>query len=75
VPFFGLTSAAEIDSFGLGIKITSIASDYCSYQREADTRSLTGERMIKVFTALTERRKNSNAVRNSVKFWRHFKKT
>jgi heptosyltransferase II len=55
VSFFAPTSAAEIDDFGLGIKITSTSADYCSYKRDADNSSLTADRLMQAFTGLTER--------------------
>lgn len=49
VAFFAPTSAAEIDSFGLGVKVCSTAPDYCSYWRDADNRTLTAERIFEAF--------------------------
>lgn len=45
VAFFAPTSAAEIELYGLGEKVRSTAPDYCSYAREADTSTLTAERL------------------------------
>jgi heptosyltransferase-2 len=45
VAFFAPTSAAEIELYGLGEKVTSSAPDYCSYRRDADTSTLTVERL------------------------------
>jgi len=45
VAFFAPTSAAEIELFGLGEKIVSTAPDYCSYKPDADTSTLTPERI------------------------------
>lgn len=45
VAFFAPTSAAEIDDFGLGYKVVSLASDYCSYSPLADNRTITAERL------------------------------
>ena len=45
VAFFAPTSAAEIELFGLGEKVVSSAPDYCSYKPDADTSSLTPERL------------------------------
>lgn len=45
VAFFAPTSAAEIDLFGRGEKVVSTAPDYCSYQPDADTSTLTVERL------------------------------
>ena len=43
--FFAPTSAAEIELYGLGEKVVSTAPDYCSYRRDADTSTLTIERL------------------------------
>lgn len=45
VAFFAPTSAAEIELFGLGEKVVSTASDYCSYRADADNSSITTERL------------------------------
>lgn len=45
VAFFAPTSAAEIELYGLGEKVISTAPDYCSYQKDADNSSITGERV------------------------------
>lgn len=45
VAFFAPTSAAEIEMFGLGEKVASTAPDYCSYKPDADTSTLTPERV------------------------------
>lgn len=45
VAFFAPTSAAEIDLFGRGEKVVSTAPDACSYARDADTSTLTVERL------------------------------
>ncbi len=45
VAFFAPTSAAEIELYGLGEKVVSTAADACSYRAEADTRTLTVERL------------------------------
>lgn len=45
VAFFAPTSAAEIDLFGRGEKVVSTAPDYCSYRPDADTSTLTAERI------------------------------
>jgi len=44
--FFSPTSAAEIDTWGIGTKITSTTEDYCSYRSNADNRTITAERII-----------------------------
>ena len=45
VAFFAPTSAAEIEMYQLGEKVQSTAPDYCSYKAEADTSTLTPERV------------------------------
>jgi heptosyltransferase-2 len=45
VCFFAPTSAAEIELYGLGEKVVSTASDYCSYKPDADNSSITPERL------------------------------
>lgn len=45
VAFFAPTSAAEIEMYGLGEKVVSTAPDYCSYKPDADTSTLTAERI------------------------------
>ena len=45
VAFFAPTSAAEIELFGRGEKVVSTAPDYCSYRPDADTSTLTVERL------------------------------
>jgi len=55
VSFFAPTSAAEIDDFGLGIKIISTSADYCSYRRDADNSSLTANRVMQAFDSLCAR--------------------
>lgn len=45
VAFFAPTSAAEIELYGKGEKVVSTAPDYCSYRRDADTSTLTAERI------------------------------
>lgn len=45
VAFFAPTSAAEIELYGLGEKVQSESSDYCSYRPDADNSSITVERL------------------------------
>lgn len=45
VSFFAPTSAAEIELYGLGTKVASTAPDACSYRPDADTTTLTVERL------------------------------
>ncbi len=47
VVFFAPTSAAEIELYGLGEKVVSTAPDYCSYKPDADTSTLTPERIAR----------------------------
>lgn len=44
--FFAPTSAAEIELYGRGAKVQSTAPDYCSYKKDADTSTLTVERLL-----------------------------
>ena len=46
VVFFAPTSAAEIELYGLGEKVLSTSSDYCSYRPDADNSTLTVERLL-----------------------------
>ncbi|HUR28074.1 MAG TPA: glycosyltransferase family 9 protein [Planctomycetota bacterium] len=45
VAFFAPTSAAEIETYELGEKVASLAPDSCSYRADADTSTLTTERL------------------------------
>jgi ADP-heptose:LPS heptosyltransferase len=44
--FYAPTSAAEIDTFGTGIKLCSISHDYCSYRQDADNSTITSRRLL-----------------------------
>jgi heptosyltransferase-2 len=44
--FFSPTSAAEIDDWGIGTKVSSTAPDYCSYRKDADSSTITTDRII-----------------------------
>lgn len=44
------TSAAEIETFGTGVKLTSSAPDYCSYRSDVDNSSITVERLWPLLT-------------------------
>lgn len=44
--FYAPTSAAEIETFGTGVKLLSTAPDYCSYRGEADNTSITAARLL-----------------------------
>lgn len=46
VAFFAPTSAAEIELYGLGEKVRSLAPDYASYRPEADNSTITAERLV-----------------------------
>ena len=44
--FFSPTSASEIGTFGTGVKLVSLAGDYCSYNPNADNSSISAERIF-----------------------------
>jgi heptosyltransferase II len=44
--FYAPTSAAEIETFGTGVKLLSTAADYCSYRGDADNTSITAARLL-----------------------------
>lgn len=46
VAFFAPTSAAEIELYGRGESVRSMAPDYCSYRPDADSSTLTAERLV-----------------------------
>jgi heptosyltransferase II len=52
VSFFAPTSAAEINTFGTGIKIKSLSPDYCNYKSNADNSSITASRLLEAFADL-----------------------
>jgi heptosyltransferase II len=52
VAFFAPTSAAEIDTFGKGIKVISQSGDYCSYKKNVDNSSITSKRIIEAFNII-----------------------
>jgi len=52
VSFFAPTSAAEINTFGKGLKIASTAPDYCNYKSNADNSTITAERIFEAFMQL-----------------------
>jgi len=56
VAFFAPTSAAEIELYGRGEKIASTAPDACSYARDADTSTLTVERLIEAALSVLDRK-------------------
>lgn len=47
--FYAPTSAAEIDTFGTGVKVISTAADYCNYSGDCDNSSITAERLFDTF--------------------------
>ena len=47
--YYAPTSAAEIDTFGTGVKVVSTSPDYCSYKPDTDNRTITSERILKSF--------------------------
>lgn len=47
--FYAPTSASEIGTFGSGLKLISLAEDYCSYSPGADNTTITAERLLQVF--------------------------
>ncbi|MGF1529306.1 MAG: glycosyltransferase family 9 protein [Candidatus Competibacterales bacterium] len=55
VAFFAPTSAAEIETYGLGAKVQSTAPDYCSYRKDADNSTLTAERLAAATLSVWER--------------------
>ncbi|MGD0812832.1 MAG: glycosyltransferase family 9 protein [Verrucomicrobiota bacterium] len=56
VSFYAPTSAAEINTFGTGLKVASTSSDYCSYKSQADNSSITAGRLFDAFIELTATR-------------------
>lgn len=49
--FYAPTSAAEIETFGTGVKLLSTAPDYCSYRGDADNTSITAARLLPLLQA------------------------
>jgi heptosyltransferase-2 len=47
--FFSPTSAAEIGTFGTGVKVASLSPDYCSYRKDADNSTITAARILDAF--------------------------
>lgn len=43
--FYSPTSAVEIETFGLGVKVLSLDSDYCSYRPDTNRASITADRI------------------------------
>ena len=46
ISYYSPTSAAEINTFATGIKVTSLSPDYCSYHPDADNSTITAERLF-----------------------------
>jgi len=44
--FYAPTSAAEIGTFGTGVKVLSQSDDYCSYRGDADNSTITARRIL-----------------------------
>ncbi len=44
--FFAPTPSEEIGTFGRGVKIASLADDYCSYRKDADNSTITATRLF-----------------------------
>lgn len=44
--FYAPTSAAEIETFGLGVKVISTRPDYCNYSPTADNSDITAEKLF-----------------------------
>lgn len=59
IAFFAPTSAAEIDSFGLGEKVVSTSADYCCYKSTADNSSITAGRLVEAARRLNKLVKSS----------------
>jgi heptosyltransferase-2 len=47
--FYAPTSAAEIGTFGFGVKVVSTSEEYCNYKKDSDNSSITAERIFEVF--------------------------
>lgn len=58
VAFFAPTSAAEIELYGHGEKVQSTAPDYCSYRKDADTSTLTVDRLLPACLGFLERHRS-----------------
>lgn len=59
VSFYAPTSAAEIETYGTGLKVASTSADYCSYRPEASNATITTERLV---AAMLEMLGGSSAV-------------
>lgn len=47
--FFAPTSAAEIGTFALGVKVVSRKPDYCTYKKNVDVSDITADRLYGAF--------------------------
>lgn len=47
--FYAPTSAAEIGTFGSGVKVVSTSPDYCNYKPDADNSTITVDRLLEEF--------------------------
>ena len=54
VSYYSPTSAAEINTFGRGGKVSSLAEDYCSYRPDADNSTITALRLFPEAQALLD---------------------
>jgi len=60
--FYAHTLAAKIDIFGTVIKLCSISPDYCSYRKDADSSSITAERLMEAYCKYTTDRKTEEVM-------------
>lgn len=54
VSFYAPTSAAEINTFGTGLKVVSTMPDYCNYMSSADNSTITAERLFEALLKLPD---------------------
>lgn len=47
--FYAPTSAAEIGTFGIGVKVISTSKEYCNYKKNSDNSSITADRIFHTF--------------------------
>lgn len=47
--FYAPTSAAEIGTFGFGVKVVSSSDEYCNYKKDSDNSSITANRIFDTF--------------------------
>ncbi len=65
VVFFAPTSACEIELYGRGEKVESLAADACSYRSDADTSTLTVERLASAVERVLTSRPSERAPRSA----------